>query len=186
MVSYKTTYRRRRSRSSRRKNVKSRKVMKGGMQKHGSLNTDDYQYDGDYILEERLPNGRGKMYYKDSGDSYSGDFVRGVRQGKGKMTYSSSRYSYSGDFVGGVRQGKGTMTFPNGTTFTGTWSNDEPIGKGTIVWNDRTRTRGPYPWPDNDANSDASTQNPPDGDDADYQPWNPGSDLDQRSPMASV
>lgn len=134
--------------------------MKGGMQKHGSLNTDDYQYNGDYILEERLPNGRGNMYYKDSGDSYSGDFVRGVRQGKG------------------------TMTFPNGTTFTGTWSNDEPIGKGTIVWNDRTITKGPYPWPDNDANSDKDTAGLPDEDDAGFQSWDPESD--QRPPMASV
>ncbi len=123
--------------------------MKGGMRKNGKLNTPDYAYNGDYILEERLPDGRGIMYYKDL------------------------RYSYSGEFVRGVRQGYGTMTFPNGTTFKGRWSNDEPIGIGTIVWNDGTKTKGPYPWPDDDNNSNASTQNPPDDDDADFHAWEP-------------
>ena len=186
MVSYKTTYRRRRARSSRRKNVKSRKMMKGGGTiKNGILNTVSYAYDGDYILENRKPHGKGKFFNKVSGESYSGDFVNGKKEGKGKMTsygkkfvgnwrndqphgkglfvyeQSEKTYSYSGDFVNGNKEGKGIMKFQYGTRFDGIWKNNLPIGKGIIILKDGTRKQGEYAAAeavdDDDRKSKAST-----------------------------
>ena len=140
----------------------------GGTIKNGILNNVCYSYKGDYNLETKTPHGKGIQYLKQSQQSYSGDFVNGVREGKGIMTWpykgkyvgnwrngqphgkgkyydSKSEESYSGYFVKGSREGKGIIRLKYGTKFDGIWKNDNPTDDiGSIILTNGKRIRGNY------------------------------------------
>ena len=107
-------------------------------------------------VDGSLYHGKGKKFWKESGNSYEGDWVYDHRTGKGKFTWADGSY-YEGDFVDskfngyGVRvysdgcryegqfkddkrHGKGKMTWPNGDTYEGDWRDDSRTGKGKYVW----------------------------------------------------
>ena len=149
MVSHKKSHRRGSARQKRRsltrRNVKSRKVMRGGKLKDGEFDTELYKYKGQYI-PPIIPHGEGRMFFK------------------------KINYEYTGTFQNGAMSGKGIMKLPDGTTFDGDWNNNDPIGKGIIKWNtgEKTFDKFPYPDPENDAASAASTDGVPDGDDLEF------------------
>ena len=140
----------------------------GGTIKYGILNNVYYSYKGDYNLETKTPHGKGIQYLKQSQQSYSGDFVNGVREGKGIMTWpykgkyvgnwrngqphgkgkyydSKSEELYSGDFVKGSREGKGIIRLKYGTKFDGIWKNDNPTDDGSSIrLTNGKRIRGNY------------------------------------------
>ena len=101
-------------------------------------------------------NGKGKMFWKSTGNTYEGDWVYGFRTGKGRFTWADGTY-HEGDFVRGKyegygihtytdggkyegqfhddkRNGKGKMTWPNGDTYVGDWVENFRTGKGRYVW----------------------------------------------------
>ena len=107
-------------------------------------------------VDGSLYHGKGKKFWKESGNSYEGDWVYDHRTGKGKFTWADGSY-YEGDFVDGnfngygvrvysdgcryegqfkddKRHGKGKMTWPNGDTYEGDWRDDSRTGKGKYVW----------------------------------------------------
>lgn len=107
-------------------------------------------------VDGSLYHGKGKKFWKESGNSYEGDWVYDHRTGKGKFTWADGSY-YEGDFVDskfngyGVRvystggryegqfkdgmcHGKGKMIWPKGDTYEGDWFKDFQTGKGKSVW----------------------------------------------------
>ena len=149
MVSHKKSRRRGSARQKRRsltrKNVKSRKVMRGGKRTNGVIENDLYTYTGQYNRRRR-PDGEGHMIFK------------------------TINYEYTGTFKNGTISGKGKMRLPDGKTFYGNWKNNKPIGIGVIKWNTGEETEGVYPDPEDDAVSEASTTGVPDSDDDDFVP----------------
>ena len=120
----------------------------------------EYRYsNGDLYVGEvhgQSFNGKGKMFWKSTGNTYEGDWVYDYRTGKGKFTWADGTY-HEGDFVRGKyegygihtytdggkyegqfhddkRNGKGKMTWPNGDTYVGDWVENFRTGKGRYVW----------------------------------------------------
>lgn len=120
----------------------------------------EYRYpNGDLYVGEvhgSSYNGKGKMFWKSTGNTYEGDWVYGFKTGKGKFTWADGTY-HEGDFVRGKyegygihtytdggkyegqfhddkRNGKGKMTWPNGDTYVGDWVENFRTGKGRYVW----------------------------------------------------
>ncbi len=85
-------------------------------------------------------NGTGTYRYS-SVSTYSGQFVKSLRQGKGKMTLQNGNV-YEGQFVNGRMQGQGSTTYSNGDRYVGTWSNDQPNGQGKYFFKTRERYEG--------------------------------------------
>lgn len=120
----------------------------------------EYRYpNGDLYVGEvhgQHFNGKGKMFWKSTGNTYEGDWAYGFRTGKGRFTWADGTY-HEGDFVRGKyegygihtytdggkyegqfhddkRNGKGKMTWPNGDTYVGDWVENFRTGKGRYVW----------------------------------------------------
>ena len=120
----------------------------------------EYRYsNGDLYVGEvhgQSFNGKGKMFWKSTGNTYEGDWVYDYRTGKGRFTWADGTY-HEGDFVRGKyegygihiytdggkyegqfhddkRNGKGKMTWPNGDTYVGDWVENFRTGKGRYVW----------------------------------------------------
>lgn len=120
----------------------------------------EYRYpNGDLYVGEvhgQSFNGKGKMFWKSTGNTYEGDWVYDYRTGKGRFTWADGTY-HEGDFVRGKyegygihiytdggkyegqfhddkRNGKGKMTWPNGDTYVGDWVENFRTGKGRFVW----------------------------------------------------
>jgi hypothetical protein len=67
-----------------------------------------------------------------SGDSYEGQFRDDRKHGRGTYRWIASGTggpeSYDGDFVADRRHGYGSYTRSTGTTYSGMWENDQPVG----------------------------------------------------------
>ena len=96
----------------------------------------------------------------DLGDTYTGQFYKGLRHGHGKIVYRKGvdardlegqfkngfavygveTYkggdSYQGEFKNGVRFGKGIYTWNNGDIYEGQWADGHMNGHGTDKWQD--------------------------------------------------
>ncbi|HEL0640762.1 TPA: hypothetical protein TUV15_001307 [Streptococcus equi subsp. zooepidemicus] len=71
-----------------------------------------------YVLNHRM-NGKGKLVYP-NGDTYVGDFNKGVFDGEGTFT-ASTGWSYSGQFKKGQADGKGTLKAKDSKVYKGTF-----------------------------------------------------------------
>jgi hypothetical protein len=119
MAYKKTAHRRRRVRSSRRKNAKSRKVMRGGARVTctGTIKYNGGNYDGEYTADTGcVTNAR-----PHTKDEHVGD-----------ITWKNGA-SYRGQWKDGKKEGKGEMRRSDGIIFKGEWKNDEPTGKFTVT-----------------------------------------------------
>lgn len=56
----------------------------------------------------RKPHGKGKIYFKSSHSSFSGEFKDGKFHGSNCL-YETSGHSYAGDFLNGKKNGKGVL-----------------------------------------------------------------------------
>ena len=71
-----------------------------------------------------------------SGDTYVGEInANGQRQGQGTYTFRDGT-TYVGTWQEDERQGQGTMTFPNGDTYVGGFANGKYYGQGTYTLHD--------------------------------------------------
>jgi len=152
MAYKKTAHRRRRVRSSRRKNAKSRKVMRGGARDvyTGNISYNGGVYTGRYEadettksnpLPETIPGEKGTIRWIKIASldkkwptktSYCGEWRKGKMSGYGEMEYPNKKM-YKGKWHDDTRHGVGSMHFPHGTIFSGIWDNDNPTGDFTVT-----------------------------------------------------
>lgn len=119
------------------------------------------RYEGEWQNDQL--KGKGTYFYA-NGDIYEGDFMNGKYHGTGKLVKED--FTYEGEWVNGTQQGKGMLTrimadhqetytgeFSNGkchgqgewlyekdsvkTEYTGNWSEDNRVGEGTYIMNNR-------------------------------------------------
>ena len=87
-------------------------------------------YEGDWVYDNRT--GKGRFTWA-NGNYYEGDFVEGKRTGKGKFVWSSGGY-YEGDFVEGKFNGNGVRVYQAGGRYEGQFKDDMCHGKGKMTW----------------------------------------------------
>lgn len=88
-----------------------------------------------------LRNGKGKMTYYSTGESYSGPFVNDKITGIGTY-YFSNNTKYHGSLVDNKKEGYGEITYSDGSTYKGNFSNDMMNGYGEYVWADGSKYEG--------------------------------------------
>lgn len=72
----------------------------------GTIENYIFKYEGNLL--NRKPHGQGKMYFKQSNSSFSGEFKNGVFHGQ-HCIYETPGYSYAGDFANGKKNGNGVL-----------------------------------------------------------------------------
>ena len=107
----------------------------------------EYRYsNGDLYVGEvhgQSFNGKGKMFWKSTGNTYEGDWVYDYRSGKGRFTWANGNY-YEGDFVSDKRTGKGKFVWTNGCYYEGDFVDGNFNGYGVRVYNDGCRYEGQF------------------------------------------
>lgn len=121
------------------------------------------RYEGEYKDGKR--NGQGKMTYP-TGDIYSGEWENNKMSGGGTYWYKNGDI-FSGTWVDGMKHGQGTYEYGDDKsifdgeweknkfikgewklyeagTYTGTFINDKPIGKGTFKFENGIIQNGEY------------------------------------------
>jgi hypothetical protein len=126
MAYKKTAHRRRRVRSSRRKNAKSRKVMRGGkrVSRTGTIKYDGGIYNGEYTAEDIQDYNSPCLSLNPRPHTKDGHF--------GEITWENGA-SYRGEWKNGLKHGNGEMRQSDGIVFKGTWINDMPNGMFTVT-----------------------------------------------------
>ena len=121
----------------------------------GEESTIDYDYKGEFSND--LKNGKGKVIYKNTGESYEGEFkddeltgygcykwsnnhiykgqfLNGNMNGIGYYTWPEGGY-YKGNYINNIKEGKGEFMWPDGRIFKGNFKDGKPNGKGTLIIN---------------------------------------------------
>lgn len=134
----------------------------GGTGTFKFANGDEYQGE---ILNNAL-HGHGTMDYE-NGDRYIGDWQNNARHGRGKLLFEDGNYvdgdwaqgQYLADWdqmgfhgrpeeltkcVGDCPDGPGYYRYPDGTTYEGNISQNQPAGQGTVMYADGQRYTGNY------------------------------------------
>jgi len=75
--------------------------------------------------------GKGTLYYKDTGDVYKGTFKKGLKHGFGELHYYNGD-KYIGEFYKDVVQGKGKYINNNGYIYEGQFTVGTLLGDGKI------------------------------------------------------
>ena len=105
-----------------------------------------YNYnDGKYYIGpilNGLPNGKGKIYYKNGNLYYEGDIKNGIKEGNGKIFLENGNYYY-GQFTNGQITGKGKYYYDNGY-YEGDLVNGIEHGKGKYYWKSGAIYEGDY------------------------------------------
>jgi hypothetical protein len=86
----------------------------------------------DYRPRYYTPHGKG-IYKWTNGNTYEGDWVKGILTGKGTFKWKSGDV-YTGEFVNGELNGKGIKNYANGNVFEGDWVKGEQTGNGIYKW----------------------------------------------------
>lgn len=92
-------------------------------------------YSGDFI--NGLKEGKG-VYTFNNGDKYSGEWKANLQHGIGRTEYFKNEKvvsKYQGRYANGKRNGEGVFTYENGDIYSGTWVDGEKNGKGTYIVN---------------------------------------------------
>ena len=138
------------------KNIVNNNYNDDKKQEYKKINYDDGKYYIGPVLNG-LPNGKGKMYYKNGNLFYEGDFKQGIKEGNGKIFYEDGEYYdgefsndqingkgkyyydngyYEGDLINGKRHGKGKYYWENGKIYEGDWFNNLKEGYGKFIYED--------------------------------------------------
>lgn len=101
----------------------------------------EYRYpNGDLYVGEvhgQSFNGKGKMFWKSTGNTYEGDWVYDYRTGKGRFTWADGTY-HEGDFVRGKYEGYGIHIYTDGYKYEGQFKDGKRHGKGVLTAPDGT------------------------------------------------
>jgi len=77
-------------------------------------------------LMEPYPHGNGRGTYP-NGNTYDGNFVRGMRHGKGKVSNTAGDV-HEGYYKNNEKHGRVKSTFANGSNYEGEWENNKKHG----------------------------------------------------------
>lgn len=83
-------------------------------------------------LENGLCHGLGSLTFP-SGNIYTGEFVKGVRQGHGEFFYFGTGERYVGQWRNNMKEGRGEYWFNDGSVFKGSFKADVKHGQGEKV-----------------------------------------------------
>ena len=122
---------------------------------------DKFNYnDGKYYIGpviNGIPNGKGKIYYKNGDLYYQGELKNGMKEGTGEIFFENGEYYsgqftqdkiigkgeyhydngyYIGDLINGIRNGKGKYYFSNGEIYEGDFVNNLKEGTGIYKYKD--------------------------------------------------
>ena len=126
--------------SLKRRNRKSRKVMRGGIRSsaygefRGKIsnhieNLNGVSYHGEankYMVDgtnKIVKQGKGRMTWHD-GQVYEGEWKDNVSHGKGKLSWSNGAI-YEGEFKDDKMNGRGKLTLTTGAVYEGEWKDDD-------------------------------------------------------------
>jgi hypothetical protein len=101
----------------------------GELEGTGAFESNTVRYDGDFLHGEY--DGVGRILYKESGSSYTGQFAASVPHGTGKLVTKRGS-EYSGRFENGVLV-HGVIVTPKGIIFDGSVANMQPL-EGTVTY----------------------------------------------------
>lgn len=90
-------------------------------------------YEGYY--KNNLKEGRGDLVFKNTGNAYSGDFLKGKMHGKCVYNWKSGE-QYIGDMFNGALHGYGEYSWPSGEKYVGQYVEGIRQGKGKFTWPD--------------------------------------------------
>ncbi|WP_189402776.1 C13 family peptidase [Arenicella chitinivorans] len=137
-------------------------LQNGYMHGKGELTTDDYVYNGDFVMGSFEGEG---VYTKTDGESYTGGFKANLYHGQGSVSYENgSSYSgefqggnyhgdgefkqgdmfYRGTFVDGVLTGQAELSMYDGSIYKGEVEAWQPQGKGSLTSEDGNRLEGMF------------------------------------------
>jgi hypothetical protein len=94
-------------------------------------------YEGPIDPMSGVPNGHGKMVYKDGG-YYEGCFFGGMRHGPGQLKQRDGS-TYIGLFENDLMHGEGKLIQTDGTAIQTTWVYGRKHGKGMVISPDNTK-----------------------------------------------
>ncbi len=96
--------------------------------------------EGEELKSSRHFGGSATATYPNS-DTYTGDFVDGLRHGSGKYTYAKgsggedeAQNVYEGEFENNEKHGIGKMIYVNKGTYYGYWQNGQRCGEGVMTY----------------------------------------------------
>ena len=101
----------------------------------------EYIYEGNFHND--MKNGKGKILFVKTGDSYEGEFTEDKITGYGKYIWSNN-HQYLGDFIEGEMNGKGHYKWPDGTEYTGEYLNNIREGEGEFKWSNGAVFKGKF------------------------------------------
>jgi len=107
----------------------------------GEESTNDYDYKGEFVND--LKNGKGKVIYKNRGESYEGEFKNDELTGYGCYKWSNN-HIYKGQFLNGNMNGHGYYTWPEGGYYKGNYINNIKEGEGEFMWPDGRIFKGTF------------------------------------------
>ncbi|CAE8608104.1 unnamed protein product, partial [Polarella glacialis] len=90
-----------------------------------------------------LPDGRGIMFYSESGDCYQGDFRVGYPHGQGLFRYAKGEV-YEGGFKAGKKHGQGILRYNDLDIYEGSFRADKKHGPGIYHYADGSVEVGNY------------------------------------------
>ena len=95
-------------------------------------------------LENDMPNGHGKYYFRNNNEIYDGDIINDQFEGKGKYVYSNGEY-YVGQFKNNLRHGKGVLYYnDNKIKYEGDFKEDKYEGNGKYYYENGEYYIGPF------------------------------------------
>jgi len=89
----------------------------------------EYIYSGNFSNDKK--NGKGKLIFKTTHDSYEGNFIENQMTGKGYYIWAN-KDSFKGTFVNGKMDGNGVYKWKNGRIYEGKYENGIKEGFGIL------------------------------------------------------
>ena len=117
------------------------KFIDGTLNGKGIATKSDVEYEGDFRGSKF--EGKGKLTYKDTGETYEGDFKDNTLTGYGKFTWPNGEV-YEGEFLNGKFNGKGKYSYPDGQIYEGDYVNGVKEGNGRLTFPSGRIYEGPF------------------------------------------
>ena len=107
-------------------------VLRPDMAEDVRIDYENGYYVGTVLEDGVTENGLG-MFIWNTGESYVGYFLNGVRTGRGTFRWPDGKV-YEGDFLDDTRSGHGKLKWPAGDVYEGDFVNGIFHGKGRLTW----------------------------------------------------
>ena len=106
------------------------------------LLTSGDQYEGQWDIKSKKPNGLGTMLHKDH-SKYVGNFIQGRKAGKGRLI-SLNGEVYEGEFKNDIPEGNGVLSKSSGLIYRGEFKKGKEHGNGVIEFEGEVMYKGSF------------------------------------------